>query len=88
MVLGSMCERKLCALVRPASQENSAMPRRAPRTNDFFGKQAEYCFESTVSEERTWGNPKQHMKLQQPRNYDFWMFQFNLLGSKAATAVK
>ena len=29
-----------------------------------------------------WGNPKQPMKLQQPRNYDFWMFQFNLLGSQ------
>ena len=24
------------------------------------------------------GDPKQHMKQQQPRNYDFWMFQFNL----------
>ena len=33
-----------------------------------------------------WGNPKQHMKLQQPRNYDFWMFQFNLLGSQGGNS--
>ena len=33
-----------------------------------------------------WGNPKQHMKLQQPRNYDFWMLQFNLLGSQGGNS--
>ena len=33
-----------------------------------------------------WGNPKQPMKLQQPRNYDFWMFQFNLLGSQGGNS--
>ena len=32
------------------------------------------------------GNPKQHIKLQQPRNYDFWMFQFNLLGTQGGTS--
>ena len=37
---------------------------------------------------RKWGNPEQHMKRQQPRNYDFRIFRFNLLGPKAATAVK
>ena len=26
------------------------------------------------------------MKLQQPRNYDFWMFQFNLLGSQGGNS--
>ena len=31
---------------------------------------------------REWGNPKQHMKRQQPRNYDFWMFQFNRLSGR------
>ena len=35
---------------------------------------------------RHWENPKQHMKLQQPRNYDFWMFQFNLLGSQGGNS--
>ena len=33
-----------------------------------------------------WGNPKQPMKLQQPRNYDFGMFQFNLLGSQGGNS--
>ena len=33
-----------------------------------------------------WGNPKQHMKLQQPRIYDFGMFQFNLLGSQGGNS--
>ena len=42
----------------------------------------------TVSLVRFWGNPEQHMKLQQPRNYDFGMFQFNLLGPQEVTAVK
>ena len=35
---------------------------------------------------RSWGNPKQHMKLQQPRNYDLWMFQLNLLGSQGGNS--
>ena len=30
--------------------------------------------------------PKQPMKLQQPRNYDFGMFQFNLLGSQGGNS--
>ena len=33
-----------------------------------------------------WGEPKQPIKLQQPRNYDFGMFQFNLLGSQAGNS--
>ena len=33
-----------------------------------------------------WGNPKQTMKLQQPRNYDFGVFQFNLMGSQGANS--
>ena len=33
-----------------------------------------------------WGNPKQPMKLQQPRNYDFGMLQFNLLGSQSSNS--
>ena len=33
-----------------------------------------------------WGNPKQPVKLQQPRNYDFWMFQFNLLASQGSNS--
>ena len=33
-----------------------------------------------------WGIPKQPMKLQQPRNYDFGMFQFNLLGSQGGNS--
>ena len=33
-----------------------------------------------------WGEPQQPMKLQQPRNYDFWMFQFNLLGSQGGNS--
>ena len=33
-----------------------------------------------------WGNPKQPMKLQQPWNYDFGMFQFNLLGSQGGNS--
>ena len=33
-----------------------------------------------------WGNPKQPMKLQQPRNYNFGMFQFNLLVSQGGNS--
>ena len=33
-----------------------------------------------------WGEPKQPMKLQQPRNYDIGMFQFNLLGSQGSNS--
>ena len=33
-----------------------------------------------------WGEPKQPMKLQQPRNYDFGMFQFNLSGSQGGNS--
>ena len=35
-----------------------------------------------------WGNPKQHMKLQQPRNYDFGCSNSTSWGPKAETAVK
>ena len=35
---------------------------------------------------KTWGNLKQHRKLQQPRNYDFGMFQFNLLGCQGGNS--
>ena len=35
---------------------------------------------------RNWGNPKKHMQLQQPRNYDFGMFQFDLLGSQGGNS--
>ena len=33
-----------------------------------------------------WGIPKQHMKLQQPRSYNLWMFRFNLLGSQGGNS--
>ena len=33
-----------------------------------------------------WGTPKQPMKLQQPRNYNFWIFQVNLLGSQCSSS--
>ena len=33
-----------------------------------------------------WGNPKQPLKLQQPRNYDFGIFQLNLLGSQGGNS--
>ena len=33
-----------------------------------------------------WVEPKQPMKLQQPRNYDFGMFQFNRLGSQGGSS--
>ena len=34
----------------------------------------------------SWGEPKQPMKRQQPRNYDFGVFQFNLLGSQGGNS--
>ena len=37
-------------------------------------------------DEKCWGTPKQPMKLQQPRNYDFGVFQFNLLGSQGGNS--
>ena len=33
-----------------------------------------------------WGNPRQPMKLHQPRNYDFEVFQFNLLVSQGGNS--
>ena len=56
------------------------------------------CFRGRYERQRTlairiaaitlasWGSPKQPMKRQQPRNYDFWMFQFNLLGSQGGNS--
>ena len=36
----------------------------------------------------SWGTFKQHMKLQQPRSYDFRVSQFNLPGPKVVATVK
>ena len=63
---------------------------RAPGKADLPGTLARHCLDlvptfragyfSKSAVPAFLGNPKQHMKLQQPRNYDFGMFQFNFLG--------